>query len=63
MKPQKPTCQACRLRAAHGTCTDPKASGLAERFILVWPPAGHAEQCPAFQPTPTFARRLEAATA
>jgi hypothetical protein len=57
------TCRDCRLRALAGTCTEPKAAGLAERFILVWAPTGHAEQCKAFRPTANYLRRQEAATA
>lgn len=43
------TCRACIYRLRAGTCGRPVEAGLAEAFVVVWPPAGHAVTCPAFQ--------------
>ena len=32
----------------HGTCGEPVAAELAEKFVIVWAPEGHADICPAY---------------
>ncbi len=43
------SCRPCRNASRHGTCLEPEAAGLAERFVLVWAPINFARKCPAFQ--------------
>lgn len=47
--PSARTCRSCMHRLRAGTCGEPVEAGLAERFTVTWPPAGHATCCPAFQ--------------
>jgi hypothetical protein len=42
------SCRPCRNASRHGTCLEPQAAGLAERFVIVWAPAGYAKTCKAF---------------
>ena len=62
------TCSGCSNRLRHGTCSEPVAAGLAPKFEIRWPPAGHAQTCPAYSaktPTPAQDRpfRLSRAAA
>ena len=44
-------CVDCEFFGRHRTCLEPVAAGLltqAEGFGIVWPPAGHADTCAAF---------------
>ena len=41
-------CAGCRHRLRPGTCGEPVAAGLAPKFEIRWPPAGHAHACPAY---------------
>ena len=53
------TCAGCSNRLKHGTCGEPVGAGLAPKFTILWPPAGHAATCPAFSsktPTPAPVR-------
>jgi hypothetical protein len=45
-------CANCRHVLYHGTCGEPVAAGLAERFEICWPPRGHAGKCRAFSAKP-----------
>ena len=52
------TCAGCSNRLRHGTCAEPVAAGLATKFEIRWPPAGHAQSCPAYSAkTPVEAAR------
>lgn len=42
------TCAGCLNRLRHGTCGEPVSAGLAPKFEIRWPPAGHAKNCPAY---------------
>ena len=42
------TCAGCSNRQPHGTCGEPVAAGLAPKFEIRWPPAGHAQTCPGY---------------
>ena len=47
------TCTDRQHLLQHGTCGEPVAAGLlADRFGIVWPPAGHATSCRALTPKP-----------
>jgi hypothetical protein len=42
------TCRQCAHRAPYGNCTEPEAAGLWDRWVLVWAPPEHAQECAAF---------------
>ena len=42
------SCSRCAYHLRRGTCAEPVAAGLAQSFEILWPPAGHAQTCPAF---------------
>jgi len=46
--PQGRSCSRCAYQLRRGTCAEPVAAGLAQSFEILWPPAGHAQTCPAF---------------
>lgn len=53
------TCRDCQHRTRHNTCAEPVEAGLEKEWEITWPPAGYAEQCPAFKATLSYLRRLE----
>ena len=41
------SCKGCAHQLRHGTCASPVEAGLADTFVIVWPPEDYAATCTA----------------